>query len=84
MKTSLAMAKGWKAARYTAWRTVSRVVPALRSAQFTPFVLVTRSRSGSNLLKNFLNSSPEVECFGEIFRHPDRLGSPLGDGGRDL
>lgn len=74
METPLKLSKAIKALRYSAWRAASHIKCSPSNQSFTPFIVVTRSRSGSNLLKNFLNSSRRVECFGEVFRHPDRLG----------
>jgi LPS sulfotransferase NodH len=37
-------------------------------AEYTPFVVLGRSRVGSNLLRSVLNAHPEVVAFGEIFR----------------
>lgn len=74
MDTKLKLKKASKALRYSGHRALARALDSNREGKFVPFIVLTRSRSGSNLLKNFLNSSPEVECFGEIFRHADRLG----------
>lgn len=74
MKFSLKVKKAAKALRYTAWRSGNELGLLKGNPSFTPFIVLTRSRSGSNLLKNYLNSVSEVECFGEVFRHPDRLG----------
>jgi len=34
---------------------------------FTPFIILTRSRTGSNMLVSFFNSHPNVFCEAEIF-----------------
>jgi LPS sulfotransferase NodH len=56
----------------------SRLSPALRKrvfdagfggqATYAPFVVVGRSRVGSNLLRGLLNAHPAVVSFGEVFR----------------
>ena len=33
----------------------------------TPYLILTRSRSGSNLFKDYLNSHPKVKSHGEVF-----------------
>lgn len=43
-----------------------RIRPAGRS--YTRFVIVSRGRSGTNLLKGLLNDHPGAICFGELFR----------------
>ena len=35
---------------------------------YTKFVIVCRSRTGSNMLVDLLNSNPQVRAYGEIFR----------------
>jgi LPS sulfotransferase NodH len=37
-------------------------------SDYTPFVILGRSRVGSNLLRSLLNAHPNVMAFGEIFR----------------
>lgn len=39
---------------------------------YVRFVVVGRSRTGSNLLRSLLNAHSQVETYGEIFRSPDR------------
>lgn len=36
---------------------------------YVPFIILTRSRTGSNLLVSFLNGHPDIFCEGEIFAH---------------
>jgi len=36
---------------------------------YTPFIILTRSRSGSNMLASFLQSHPNIRCDGEIFNN---------------
>ncbi len=38
---------------------------------YTKFVILGRSRTGSNLLRGLLNSHPQIQVFSEIFRNPD-------------
>ncbi len=40
--------------------------------QYRKFVIVTRARTGSNLLVSLLNSHPHVEAQGEVFREMKR------------
>ena len=75
MNSRLKLQKACKAMRYTMWRIANSLGLRKGTENFTPFIVLTRSRSGSNLLKNYLNSVSEVECFGEVFRHSGRLGS---------
>lgn len=35
---------------------------------YKKFIIITRSRTGSNLLISLLNNHPEIEAHGEIFR----------------
>lgn len=41
-------------------------------AEYTRFIIVGRSRTGSNLLRSLLNAHDHVETYGEVFRSPDR------------
>jgi LPS sulfotransferase NodH len=41
---------------------------------YTPFVLLGRSRIGSNLLRSYLNMHSQIVAFGEIFRHTGVIG----------
>jgi len=36
--------------------------------RYTPFIVLGRSRVGSNLLRSLLNAHPEIMAFGEVFR----------------
>jgi LPS sulfotransferase NodH len=40
---------------------------------YAPFVVIGRSRVGSNLLRGLLNAHPEVVAFGEVFRDVSSL-----------
>lgn len=40
----------------------------LGHSAYTPFVVLGRSRVGSNLLRSLLNAHPNVVAFGEVFR----------------
>ncbi len=40
---------------------------------YTKFIVLGRSRVGSNLLRSLLNDHPAIEAFGEVFRSPDSL-----------
>ncbi|MGE0463951.1 MAG: sulfotransferase [Vicinamibacterales bacterium] len=42
-------------------------------SQYTPFVVVGRSRVGSNLLRSLLNAHPHIVAFGEVFRDVNEL-----------
>ena len=39
-------------------------------ADYVPFLVLGRSRVGSNLLRGLLNAHPQITAFGEIFRDP--------------
>jgi hypothetical protein len=41
---------------------------------YTRFLVVGRSRTGSNLLRSLLSAHPQVEAYGEVFRSPSRQG----------
>jgi LPS sulfotransferase NodH len=41
---------------------------------YQKFVILGLGRSGSNLIKHSLDSHSKVLVFGELFRHPDRIG----------
>lgn len=43
------------------------VAPLVGHSDYTPFVVLSRSRTGSNLLASFLNSHPHAHVEGEIF-----------------
>jgi LPS sulfotransferase NodH len=45
----------------------------LGHAEYTRFVVLGRSRVGSNLLRSLLNAHPQVVAFGEVFRELDNL-----------
>ncbi len=38
---------------------------------YTRFIILGRSRVGSNLLRGLLNSHPEISVFGELFQNPE-------------
>jgi LPS sulfotransferase NodH len=40
---------------------------------YAPFIVLGRSRVGSNLLRSLLNAHPGVVAFGEVFRDPNEL-----------
>lgn len=40
----------------------------LGHSSYTPFVVLGRSRVGSNLLRSLLNAHPNIVAFGEVFR----------------
>lgn len=48
-----------------------RVLSLFGHDDYVPFIVLTRSRTGSNLLLSFLNSHPNVFCEGEIFAKLD-------------
>lgn len=37
-------------------------------SRYTPFIVLGRSRVGSNLLRGLLNTHPQIVAFGEVFR----------------
>jgi LPS sulfotransferase NodH len=47
-------------------------VDAKRS--YSPFIILCRSRVGSNLLRSYLNTHSQIVVFGEVFRHPGKIG----------
>ena len=54
---------------------VARAVPrrpesVARSTGYSKFIILGAARTGSNMLVQALNSSPELTCFGELF-HPN-------------
>ena len=44
-----------------------------RNRDFTRFVLLGRSRTGSNLVRGMLSSRQDVRLYGEIFKNPDSI-----------
>jgi LPS sulfotransferase NodH len=42
-------------------------------SQYTPFIVLGRSRVGSNLLRSLLNAHPQIMAFGEVFREVREL-----------
>src|SRR5690606_16569148 len=40
---------------------------------YTRFIILARSRTGSNFLRGMLNSHPQVLTYGEIFRNDDQV-----------
>lgn len=45
-----------------------------QQASYTRFIILGRSRVGSNLLRSFLNSHSQIVVFGEIFRRMGNIG----------
>lgn len=43
------------------------------SQDYTRFIILGRSRTGSNYLRGFLKNHPQIISLGEIFREPDRI-----------
>ncbi len=43
------------------------------SHQYTKFIILGRSRTGSNFLRGLLSSHPEILTTGEILRNPDQI-----------
>ena len=41
--------------------------------RYTPFIVLGRSRVGSNLLRGLLNAHPQVVAYGEVFRDVESL-----------
>jgi LPS sulfotransferase NodH len=44
-----------------------------RRSDYVRFIILGRSRTGSNLLRSLLNAHSGVEAYGEIFRHRDAM-----------
>jgi LPS sulfotransferase NodH len=42
-------------------------------SDYTPFIVLGRSRVGSNLLRSLLNDHPQIVAFGEVFRDVNEL-----------
>lgn len=42
--------------------------------EYTRFIILTRSRSGSNLLRGLLNAHSQVVTFSEMFKDPNTIG----------
>jgi len=64
------MALATKAARrLSLYATLAshRLLGVFGHRDYVPFIVLTRSRTGSNLLLSFLNSHPNIFCEGEIF-----------------
>ncbi|MDZ7752522.1 MAG: sulfotransferase [Gammaproteobacteria bacterium] len=47
------------------------LTPAHRN--YTRFIILSRSRSGTNFLRGLLNSHPAIRCFSEVFGAPDSV-----------
>tara|TARA_B110000238_G_scaffold201159_1_gene255376 strand:+ start:13144 stop:13908 length:765 start_codon:yes stop_codon:yes gene_type:complete len=47
--------------------TLSRISSKKKKKNFTKFIILSRSRSGSNLLVSYLDSHPNIHIRGEIF-----------------
>ena len=43
------------------------------STDYTRFIILGRSRTGSNFLRGLLNSHPQIVTFGELFRNYDAV-----------
>lgn len=68
ISSPLALAtKGLRRVSLYATLASHRLLGVFGHRDFVPFVVLTRSRTGSNLLLSFLNSHPNVFCEGEIF-----------------
>ena len=42
--------------------------------EYTPFIILARSRTGSNFLRGLLNAHPQIIVFGEIFQNDQQIG----------
>lgn len=47
--------------------------------KYQKFIILGRSRSGSNYLRGLLNSHSQVHVFGEIFQNKDQVGWAMAD-----
>jgi len=47
------------------------VLNVFGTSRYKRFIVLSRGRSGSNLLKSYLNSHPNIKCRGELFRRLD-------------
>lgn len=52
-------------------RTLPAAIPLAGQQDYVPFVVVTRSRSGSTMLIERLDSHPQIEADGELLQHAD-------------
>lgn len=59
--------KGMRRAALEAKLAAYRALSVFGHEDYAPFIVLTRSRTGSNLLVSFLNGQPGVFCEGEIF-----------------
>jgi LPS sulfotransferase NodH len=58
------------------WRpSLKRITTGLRGNHtgYTRFIVLGRSRTGSNFLRGMLNSHPQIRLFGELFRNYDMV-----------
>ena len=44
-------------------------IPFCGSRNYSKFIILSRSRTGSNFLLSLLNSHPNIDCYGELFLH---------------
>jgi LPS sulfotransferase NodH len=51
---------------------IGRVGLIKREKNYQKFIILGRSRTGSNFLKGLLNSHTDIVCYGELFRGSDR------------
>lgn len=52
-------------------RTLPARIPLLGQSDYRPFLITTRSRTGSTMLVERLDSHPEIEADGELLQHSD-------------
>lgn len=66
-KTAYSIAKGIKNPQRAAQVITERMLCSIGQTRYRRFIILSRARTGSNLLLSFLNSHPNVRAEGEIF-----------------
>lgn len=74
VRRGIAQVSHWRHMSYPMLRNLATEVGLIGSHRdYTRFIILGRSRSGSNFLRGLLNAHPQIVAFGEIFQTPDEI-----------
>lgn len=73
-RAQLLLSAAWDVPVYSLNALLRRAGLVQTHRAYRPFVVVSRPRTGTNLLRSLLNGHGQVLAFGEVFRSPEFIG----------